>query len=637
MIKRFKKLKLFLLIISICSTIFLASTTFFILYTINTVELDLNKLYRAESNYIYDINDDLMAITGVEKRNYVNLNQISKNMINAILSIEDKRFYQHHGLDYKRIFSSLITDIKAGSFKEGGSTINQQLIKNTHLSNEKKITRKIKEMYLAVKLDNNLSKDQILECYLNTVLFGKQIYGIKEASLSYFGHEPSELTISEAALLAGMVQSPNRYDPTKNYDEALKRRNLVLLQMYKNNLISNSEYQKEASKAIKLVSNHCPISYHLYSSYLDLIANELKEYNIDKNTGLHIHTSFNPTMSNKMIDIVNKHILREDICVGICLIDSNTGLIEGIYGRRDTDSFGLNYALVKHQPGSTIKPILDYAPAIEYLGYGTGTLILDEEMTYQNGTKINNWDHKFKGNITIRKALVESRNIPAVKLFNEVGHKKCFQLAQKFGIFPEEYIYEANAIGGFINGYSVLEMTNAYQALANNGKFIKSRTIRYIDGYQINNPKESVAVSYETSYMLNHMLKDVGKNNTPIYSLDICAKTGQTNFDEETLTKYHIPKGSVKDAWYIGYTPQKVIGIWTGFKKLTTTSYLDYDEKNLCKEIFKELITLYQPFNQTEFYLPNTISFIPIDISTGLAPTEDSLFSNIKTEIFKIG
>lgn len=640
--KAYHPLKIFLLTILIGSTVFLVFTTFFILITISQVkELDTNLLYKNDTIRIYDNQDNLITTLGSKKSEWISINEISENMKNAIVSIEDERFFSHKGIDYKRIFSAAFHNVKKGSLQEGASTINQQLIKNVYLSNEKTFTRKIKEIYLAVKLDKKLTKDQILECYLNNILFGKQIIGIKDASLYYFYKDPSDLTITEAAFLAGMVQLPNYYNPDTNYEASLNRRNLVLKKMHELGYIKDTEIDSYLNHPLKddLKENRTMLNFSLYSSYLDLVINELRsDYEYDGE--IKIYTNYDSEINYYIHQIMTSDdfLCREEIQAGIVAMDCKSGAIEGIGGLRRPDVSGINYAITKHQPGSTIKPILDFAPAIEYLNYGTGTLIDDSKINYQNGSSIHNWDYKYKGLITTRQALVESRNIPALKLFKEVGPEKCFNLARKAGLNPEDDIYEANSIGGFTYGYSVLEMTNAYQALANNGIYIEGKTIRYVEGAKkIKEATQSVAMSYQTAYMINDMLIDIANITTPIKGLKIAAKTGQTNFDANTLKSYNIPKGAVKDSWYIGYTPDKVLGVWTGFSNVSSINYFDQGEKNICRNIFKELISKYAPYNHNSFYKPDNIVYSTIDKKTGRLATNETPYSDKATEIFLRG
>ena len=638
-----KKIKKFFSALLLGSTLFLICTTFFILYTISKApSLDIEKLYTKNTTKIFDCNDNLITTLGAKKSEWVNYDEISKNMINAIICIEDERFFEHNGIDNKRIFSATIKNIFSLEFKEGASTINQQLIKNVFLTNEKKLSRKIKEIYLSLKLDQKLSKNQILECYLNNILYGKQIYGIKQASKTYFHKNPSDLTISEAAFLAGMIQMPNYYNPYINPTKCQERRNLVLEQMYKKKYINS--YELEKYKNINILDEikelHSDNEFSIYSSYVSYCIYEARnKYGYDPYLGgIDIYTNYDPNISHYINEVMKSDTINTNIELGIVAMDK-MGKIEGIGGSREKNVMGINYALVKHQPGSTIKPLLDYAPAIEYLGYGSGTLINDEKMSYKNGFPIRNWDLLYKGNITIRQSLVESRNIPAIKLFNEVGYERCYEMAKKMGLNPEECIYESNAIGGYDNGYSVLEMTNAYQALANNGIFIKGYAIREIKG-EINvkyKSESNVAMSYETAYIINDILKDIGNRSSYIDGLNICAKTGQTNFDLDTINKYKIPSNATKDSWYIGYNPDKIIGVWTGFSKLNSNNYFDNITKNIARDTFKSLMKKYASFNNNSFYCPSTLVRVKINKKSGLLATQDTSYKDIGIEIFKKG
>ncbi len=628
-----KIIKLIISVFIVGLSVSLMLVSFFLYTSISKLKpLDLSLLYQTNHLQIYDKDDVLITNFG-NNQEHISYQDMSKYLLDACVAIEDERFYTHNGIDYKRIFSAAINNSKNLEFKEGASTITQQVIKNIYLSPEKSITRKVQELYLATKLEKKLSKQQILEVYLNNILFGKQLYGIKAASNYYYSKDPTNLTLSQAATLVGMVQLPNYYNPITNEEPTTNRRNLVLKKMLELNYINNEEYklayETKISDEIKITSYYH--NYKTFASYVDQVLYELNE-NYTYPKGSKIYTNYDHLIQQDVTNIIND-IPYENLKSGIVIMD-NEGKVLALGGYSKDDIFGVNYVRIKLQPGSTIKPILDYAPAIEYLGYGTGSMILDEEMDYATGQKINNWDLKYKGLITLRKALVESRNIPSIKLYDEVGHNKAFNFASKLGIIPEDEIFQANAIGGFKNGYTVLEMTNAYQAFANNGTFSKAHTIRKINNTNIEIEKQ-VAMNKTTAFMINDILSDVSTSFLGYRDNRICAKTGQTNYDTATKIKFNIPMNATKDSWYITYTPDRVIGTWIGYDVVSSKTYLDFQKMTLARSIGTSLIQTYT--SNKKFQYPQDLLSRSIDVKTGKLADKETPYQFKRNEYYLSG
>lgn len=617
---------------------------YFFMYTYNTIneykEVDLDELYNESNTQIFDVNGNLLCELGIKKSEIIDYNEISINMINAIVSIEDNDFFYHDGVNYKRIIQAGINNIIKGEFDQGASTITQQLVKNVYLSNEKSIKRKISEVYLSTKIEKMLTKEEILECYLNNILFCNRIYGVEKASNYFFNHNCSELSIEEASLLAGIIQLPNYYNPLINPDKAEERRNLVLLKMYENNYITEEEYNSALNIHVKdYVYSNSILEYN--NSYIDTVITEIiNDYGIDPySNSIKIYTYYNPLIQNEIDKQIN-NLDNDNIKVGIIAIDNITGKIEGIGGSRENDEYGINYATkVNIQPGSTIKPILDYGPAIEYLNYGTGSILSDYLIEYNNGDKVKNWDNKFKGYISLRKSLSESRNIPSINLFNEVGKEKCFEFSSKIGIIKKEDIYEANAIGGFSEGYTVLEIANAYASFANMGEYIKAKTISSfeMDGIFIKQEKEKIrAMKESTAFMINNILHDVVKNSK--YNIDglyLSCKIGQTNYDYITMEKYNIPSNATKDSWYVGYTKEKTICVWCGYDNYNY--YISNDEIHLSQELWKSLMIKYcNNYPYEEYKTPDNVIRVKVDVSKNIPylASEESSIYNIYNEYF---
>ncbi|MCL2522936.1 MAG: transglycosylase domain-containing protein [Erysipelotrichales bacterium] len=646
-----KKITGFALLLSLLSMlIVLTYAAFFVRSAIKAApELDLQKIIASSSTKIYDKNDRLILELGLKKSEYTTYNQISSNMINAITAVEDERFFSHHGLDYKRLVGATLQNVLSKKYSEGASTISQQLIKNAFLTSDKTLNRKVQEMYLAYELEKYLTKEQILEAYLNNILFGRRIYGIERASNYYFGKKASELLIEEAAMLAGMIQLPNFYNPYINIEDTLARRNLVLYLMCKNKYISKEMMEDLQNKPIVLNKNNNLLNenFTVYSSYLDYVIQEAHlDYNFDLyGLDLKVYTNVDPLVQKSIYEIMNNEtqIFPDDkIKAGIIFMDNKTGIIEGIGGQREFESLNVNYATsVRLQPASTIKPILEFAPAFEYLRYNPANLILDDKITYSNGELINNWDGQFKGHITIREALVDSRNIPALKLYQELDKAKIYEFLTKLNLHTYDPPLEAHSIGGFSDGFTVLAMTNAYQMFANEGDFIEAKAIRKIEfqnnSYSANNGPKRL-LSKETSFLITDILHDaISDTSEEIKGMYLSAKTGQSNYPYDIRMKYDIPKEAVKDSWFIGYSKNKTLGVWTGYDFIDGTSYLDSASRDISRVIWTQLMRLYGIYDQKAPEVPSGLTKANVEIIGNKLYLADKIGPNTFTDYFLNG
>lgn len=552
---------------------------------------------------IYDHNDNLITSTNIQYE-YVSIKDINQNIINAFIAIEDRNFYTHKGFSLPRILKTTWNNLSQRKITAGASTITQQYVKNSFLTTEQTIKRKLTELTYAIELEKKYSKDQILEAYLNTILFGGNIYGIKMACRYYFNTTPNEATITQAATLAGMVQMPNYYHPYNNPDITNERKNIVLQCMLEEKYISQTEYQKSKQTNVKdITTKNQIIKGNYLTPYIDYIYHYLTDIN---NPIKEIKTYLDIEIQKQIYNILSNQyqIFNNDkINSAILVLDNKDYGIKALAGNRCFNQKVLDYATnIKLQPGSTIKPLLDYAPAFEYLNYNPATIINDEPYTYKNGTSVKNYDNKYLGKITIRKALSDSRNIPAIKLFNEVTPEKAFGFLEKLGIKPPQNIFEAEAIGGSSSGYTLLELTNAYQAFANLGYYKKAspiKEIKYSTYTTKNEEKPKLVMKPATAFLINSILHDVFKNsNYDLKNTFLMAKTGQTNYDIATQQKYNIPKSATKDSLLIAYTKDLTIGIWVGYEKIEYNQYLDYYQKNIPRIIMKLLLDEFAKPNQ---------------------------------------
>ncbi|QPZ43703.1 PBP1A family penicillin-binding protein [Bacillus halotolerans] len=609
----FKKTLFTLLILFILGVVGGAVT--FAVMVSDAPSLNENKLKTPYSSTIYDKNGKEVAEVGAEKRTYVSIDEIPDVVKEAFIATEDARFYEHHGIDPVRIGGALVANFKDGFGAEGGSTITQQVVKNSLLSHQKTLKRKVQEVWLSIQLERNYSKDEILEMYLNRIYFSPRAYGIGKAAEEFFGvTDLSKLTVEQAATLAGMPQSPTAYNPVKNPDKAEKRRNIVLSLMKKQGFISDSQYTKAKKVAMKdegVVSQkeYEKTNSNKYSAFVDEVMKEIDEKSdVDPSAdGLKIYTTLDTKAQDTLDELMDGETVgfTEGMQGGVSLLDTKTGEVRAIGSGRNSTVGGFNYATqAKTQPGSTIKPILDYGPVIENKKWSTYEQIDDSAYTYSDGTPIRDFDRRYKGPMSMREALAQSRNIPALKAFQAVGKDTAVDFANGLGLgLNKEKVYESYSIGGFGDdnpGVSSLTMAGAYSAFGNNGTynephFVKS--IEFNDGTKLDlTPKSKSAMSDYTAFMITDMLKTAVKTGTgqlaQVPGVEVAGKTGTTNFNEDTIQKYNIAPGGVPDSWFVGYTPQYTAAVWTGVdsqNKLGKKS-LNKTEQQVAKRLFAQLI-----------------------------------------------
>ncbi len=583
---------------------------------------------------ILDKDDKLITEVGAVNREYVNYKDIPQVVENAILATEDYRFYKHHGIDPIRLGGAVLANIQHGFGTEGASTITQQVVKNSFLTPEKTLKRKVEEAWLSYQLEQQYTKHQIFEMYVNKVYVSENSHGIATAAKIYYGKELKDLTLSEAAQIAGMPQSPNNYNPFDHPDLAEKRRNIVLTLMEQHGFISKQEMEKAKKVSVKstvLNEKQRIVNEKPFDSFVDAVIDEVKETSdFDIFTdGLTIHTTLDPDAQTYVEDILNKSDIidypDDEFQAGVALLDTQTGEIRAIGGGRNQKvKRGFNYAIdTQRQPGSTIKPVLDYAPAIEYLNWGTYEMIEDKPITYSSGKKFGNWDQSYKGAMTIRTALQLSRNSPAVQTLQQVGLDKAKNFAVDLGI-PLKEIFESYAIGGFRTGVSPLEMAGAYSAFGNKGIYTKPHAIRKIklrDGTFISTaPEPKVVMKDSTAFMITDMMTSVLEypgtgTRAKVPGLPMAGKTGTTNYTDEEIQKWGIPSSrSVPDAWFTGYTTNYTASIWTGYKDRSTPINAVGDNQRLAQLLFKNIMAyVSKDIDTPDFKMPNSVQRVRIE------------------------
>ncbi len=592
----------------------------------NSVSFDKDLLISATSKIsLYDNNNNLIDSPNSNKIvDYENLPGFVKN---AFISIEDKQFYNHKGLNYKRIIKSMLNNIKSGYFKEGGSTISQQLIKNTHLNNEKTFDRKIKEIVLTKKLENTFSKDDILETYLNVIYFGNNCYGLENASYGYFNKPSSELTINEAAVLAGLIKAPTKYSPILNYENSFNRKNLVLKEMHKDKYITDEEFNENYNKEIILNLNSNMVK-DIYASSTIMEAEKilnLSEKDM-KMLGVKIYTYLDEDLQNDVINAVNnkeyyhknKYGNIADSCAVI--IDNKTGGINAFYGKCDYNLFTL-----KRQPGSAIKPILVYAPALEK-GLNPDSVILDEYINY-NGYSPKNVGGVYHGYVTTTEAIEQSLNIPAVKVLKEVGINNAKNFVKNVGLdLTNEGDNYALALGGFKYGMNLIDLTNTYLPFSQKGEFTHAsfiKEIKSVNGTLYKNSENKTKVmSEESAYLMNNMLISGVKKGTSMrlnkLPFTVAGKTGTVGIPNTNLNT---------DVYSIAYTNSKTCGVWLGNSTNKTEFNLEgcNNGGTYCTSMLKEIISVTNKENLPTHFNPKPSGIEIVNIDETVLETEHKL------------
>ncbi len=523
------------------------------------LQFDKEKLITATSYVqITDSNDKKIGNVSMNGRLTIEFNQIPANVINAFIAIEDKNFYKHNGLDYKRIIKSLLTNIKNGYSKEGASTISQQLIKNTHLNNDKTIERKLKEIFLTKKLEKTFTKDEILEIYLNIIYFGNSCFGIEEASNFYFGKSAKDLSIAQSATLASIIKSPKFYNPISNYDKCVQRRNLVISQMLKCGFISNEEAKNAISEKLEVGQNFTQ------SSFEKLVIDEVcKLLKMSEKELVRSNLKINTTLNHNLQKIINEidlsfleiNNVMPDYAI---LIEKNSD--SSIQAIRSSNIDILN---MKRQPASCLKPFVVYAPNLEDGKINLLTKINDSPINF-SGFAPTNSDKKYRGEISTTEALSVSSNICATKLLNYYGIDKAKKYAQKFGFtFDKNDNHLALALGSLYYGCDLFTLTNAYATLARNGVYIAPKIVESINTefHQLYHHKneERIATTPETSYQLTLALQECSANGTGKklhnFSEYVACKTGTCGLKNSSLNT---------DAYNISYSKDYTVCVWIG-------------------------------------------------------------------------
>ncbi|AFC33801.1 hypothetical protein PM3016_7225 [Paenibacillus mucilaginosus 3016] len=576
--------------------------------------LDISKLSHPlpEPGFMLDVNGERVAQLSSSKLVPVPLTQVPENLRNAVIAVEDRRFYEHKGFDLWSISRALLRDLQAGSMKEGGSTITQQLAKNLFLESDKTLTRKIKELGYAIKINFTYSKDEILELYLNSIYMGEGRYGVEGAAQQYFGKSVKDLTLEECALLAGLPKAPTTYSPMKNPDKSLERRNLVLSLMKEQSFISEAAYAQAVAKPIKLSPPKAEDSLQgRHAHYVDYVMDEAQRlYGFTEEQvltmGLRIYTGMDLKVQQAMEQVYADDSLfpasqgDQPVQSGAVVVDHKTGLIKGIVGGRGKAVYrGFNRATeLKRQPGSSFKPLAVYGPALER-GYTPESVLYDGELDI-GGYKPRDWDGRTRGQVSLQEAVMRSWNIPAVWLLNEIGIDAGLDYVKRAGItLPAADRTLSLALGGLSEGVSPLQMAQAYGSIANQGVLHQAHAIVKIttkDGQKLVEaaPQQTTVTSPANAYVMTTLLQGVLSPSgtgqaAALEGRPTAGKTGTTQLPATPEFQAIGTNGS-KDAWFAGFTPELTAAVWVGYDKTDKTHYLTTGS-SVPATLFREIMT----------------------------------------------
>lgn len=608
-------------------------------------------LIPATTTQIYDNNDKLITQIGVENRIQVSLSQIPLHVQEAFLAAEDHLFYEHHGIRIEAIARAAINDAMhifgADRNFQGGSTITQQLVKLSFLNPEKTIKRKIQEAILALKMENRYSKEEILAMYLNRIYFGEGAYGIQAAAQTYFGKDAGDLTIAQAALLAGLIKSPNNYSPYQNFDVAMSHRNQVLDNMYQYDFINEEDYQQAKAEEFELKNSDPNVNKYPYPFFVDYVTEQLVEQFGEEKVfkgGLKVYTTLDPqiqtyaekAMANQSNFPASQRDSNDVLQPqgAMVIMEPKTGQIKALIGGREhTHQRSLNRATMSpRQPGSAIKPILAYGPAIDQKGMGPATVINDAPVTYSSYGNYapRNSGGGYRGLITLRTALTHSVNIVAVKLLmDHVKISNAVEFAARMNINIEP-TGPAIALGGLTYGVTPLELTAAYAAFANLGVYNSPVSILRVEDYNGTTlfeaePAPRRVMKETTAYLMTDMMKSVVQYGTGTGAQIGRPAAGKTGTTDEG-----------KDIWFAGYTQDLVGVVWIGYD-IPVKMPQDYGGTYPAK-IWREVMSqAHQRIPSHDFIRPQGIISATVDSKSGLRPGSNTPPEHMVTDLFASG
>ena len=592
------------------------------------------KLYNKDASILYLANGEEFAKIGDELREKVTYDQLSQSLIDAIIATEDSRFFQHSGVDLPRFLKASFTQL-LGKGGGGASTLTMQVSKNAFTSTEAEgiegIIRKFTDIYVSVfEIETHYTKEQIIEFYVNSNNLGSRNRGVEQASMDYFGKHASELNIAEAAMIAGLFQAPGAYNPYIYPEACEQRRQTVLSLMLRHGYINEEEYNiaKELTVEELLVDNEDETDSNTYIDFINTVVSEVTErtgqdpYKVP----MKIYTTMDKNMQDTMSGIMNGTIYEwenDEVQAASVVIDVNTGEIKAIGGGRNRVANGINFAEVPRQIGSTAKPLYDYGPGIEYNNWSTYTPFTDEPYSYSDGTKLKNWDGKYFNFQTLHEALKHSRNIPAVKAFQQNNQSNITKFVTNLGLNPGT-MYETHALGGY-EGDTLVTLATAYASFSNGGYYIEPHSFTKIEftetgkTYEVK-PVTRKAMSESTAYMITKILEDtssyaIGRN---VNGVNYAGKSGTNNLPNNIIDQYDYPSNAIKDKLIASFNDSYAITVWYGYEKLSKEHYMTVNNYNIkdvfqtiAKSVYTEKSTWEQPDSvvklEVEYGLPTAM------------------------------
>ena len=665
--RRFKKSnlgeKILIIIMLILVSVFILGFAFAIYIVISAPDFDVNNLYTKEASIVYDSENNEIARLGTENRQRVTYDDLPEVFVDALVATEDSRFFQHQGVDLARFIKASIGQVLGQSGAGGASTLTMQIAKQRYSGYEssgiKGLVRKFTDMYMSVfKLEKTYTKEQLIEFYVNIPDLGSSAFGIEQAAQTYFNKSVSEVNLAEAALLVGLFQAPSAYNPINYPEKAEARRNQVLNLMKRHGYINDEECEIAKSIKVKNMIYNGSRSNNKNIGFINTVVEE-----VIKRTGKNpyiVPMKIKSTMIQSKQDVLNdlyagtnKNLKwpNEYIRAGVAVTDVNTGAIVAVGANRKNDERNYNYAtMIKRHPGSSAKPIFDYGPAIEYLNWSTGQMVVDDEYTYSNGGYIKNWDNRYKGIMTIKTALASSRNIPALYAFQQLSQNQLKTFVTGLGITPEYengYINEAHSIGGF-NGVNPLQMSAAYATFARGGVYIEPYSfteIEFLDTGEIYTvtPEKRTVMSDSTAYMINAILTYAVKSGEVSAGsksgTEVASKTGTSTIPAATKKGCTVKGNIIGDSWQVTYTPEYSYAVWVGYDENKGNTCLTSTAANTVKKaIVRQLTSKINSTNKI-FTKPASVVTATIELETNpIQLASEYTPDNLKSvEYFKEG
>lgn len=638
-------------LVALFTTMIVAGMLLFLYYAYNAPKFNESALRDQLPTKIYDKDNNLVTILYMgQKREKVKFADIPDTMRDAVLATEDNRFYEHGALDFKRLTGAVFKNITGGFGSQGASTLTQQVVKRSFLTDQKSIERKAQEAYLSYRLEQEYDKNQIFEMYMNKIYYSDGIYGVKTAARYYFNKDLDQLSLAESAYLAGLPQVPNTYNVYDHPETAEKRKDTVLYLMNRHKRISKAEMEQAQAEDLSknLVPRTAAQRQNIeendpkYASYVNVIKQELKNNKEFKGkslsdvltSGLKIYTNMdNNAQVSLQNNVDNMNIYKNKYQqAASTIVDTQTGALVAISGGRNfTDVVDRNLATDIHPVGSTIKPFLSYGPIVENEQWATNHKIQDESEYDINGIKFKNYDTQNHGIVTMRDAIRRSLNIPALKIFQEIkkesGNDASYEFAKNVGLeYKSKDLGPAEALGGSSSEFSPTQMASAFSAFGNGGTYNKAHAIRKVvtqdeETIKFDTISEKAMEDY-TAYIVTDMLKGSFEPFGTAYGssvpgLSLAAKTGTGTYGNETYEKYNLPDNAAKDVWIVGYSPRYTMSVWMGFTKLAeggANSFVGPEEQALPKSLFKQVMSEISPIDGQDFAMPDSVEKVGTDV-----------------------